>query len=143
MARNENQHVVLMAIKPRYSQRILAGDKKVEFRKTAFRHAVSHVVIYESGSTGKIVGFFVVDGVEQATPKELWQRFAAVGGVSEKEFMDYFGPLGHGTAIRIGAVTTLEQPLSISELSTSYRPPQSFSYISADEFVTLLQSNGT
>jgi len=134
MAQATTERVALMAIKPCYSQRILSGSKRVEFRKTAFRSPVSHVVIYESGTTGKVVGFFEVAGVERGTPSELWERFADVGGVDESDYRKYFQSCSSGVAIRIGSVTALEPPLDIFGLNPQYRPPQSFFYITNDEF---------
>lgn len=121
--------VALMAIQPRFAELILAGAKRVEFRKTRFQSPVSHVVIYSSGPVSKIVGYFEVDGLDVAEPETLWKRYLPIAGVEAKEFASYFGATEQGVAIRIGRVFRLESPVPLQSVSAGAHPPQSFCYL--------------
>lgn len=118
-----------MAIQPRFADRILAGEKRVEFRKVPFRFPVSHVIIYSSGPVCRIVGFFEIDGLDVASPEELWKRYLPVAGVGAEDFQSYFGSAERGVAIRIGRVFRLSAPMSIESLLVNAHPPQSFCYV--------------
>jgi predicted transcriptional regulator len=128
---------VLMAIKPCYSSKIFDGSKCVEFRKQAFRKPVTHVVVYESGATGKIVGFFEVTGVDEGTPSDLWERYSGVGSIGTDAFWSYFGSRQKGVAIHIGNPRRLVRPVGLRRLGATSRAPQSFVYLGQSEFARL------
>lgn len=137
MVGSKGENAVLMAIKPCYSSKIFDGSKRVEFRKQAFKQPVTHVVVYESGTTGKIVGFFEILGLEEASPDELWDRYAEVGKIAEGAYQSYFSQRGKGVAIRIGNARRLAEPISLNVLAESTRAPQSFVYLGQSEFERL------
>lgn len=125
----DGRTVALMAIQPRFADLILAGRKRVEFRKTRFRSPVSHVVIYSTGPVGKVVGFFEVEGLDVAAPERLWERYVSVAGVEACFFESYFGAAELGVAIRIGDVFKLRSPVPLGTVSAGTHPPQSFCYL--------------
>lgn len=129
--------VALMAIQPRFAQLILCGAKRVEFRKTRFRQTVTHVLIYSSGPVSKVVGGFEVEGVDEADPDDLWNRYVAVGGVSAVDFDTYYGGRSSGVAIRIGRVFELANPLPLDAVCRGSNPPQSFRYLGNSALQTL------
>ena len=80
VADQSNRAVALMSIKPEFAARIISGEKRVEFRKQAFREDVSPVVIYSTTPVAAIVGVCEVDGVFVATPSTVWRKYAASQG---------------------------------------------------------------
>ena len=121
--------VALMSIKPVFADRILSGQKKVEFRRTRFARAVSHVVIYATSPRNKVIGFFEVVEVDKGPPDELWARYADIGGIEEPEFRAYFGDESQGFAIRVGRVVGLSAPIALENVGVAGSAPQSFRYI--------------
>ncbi|UBF28053.1 ASCH domain-containing protein [Kovacikia minuta CCNUW1] len=134
MAEDSVRGIVLMSIHPQFSQLILEGHKKVEFRKTRFNTEVSHVVIYATSPVKKIVGYFEIQSINVASPKELWRSYEKVSGVRQKFFNDYYGDASQGVAIEVGKVYPLKNLLSLSSISSSLVPPQSYLYITKETF---------
>ena len=58
MAAKANKDVILLPIFPKYAQAIFEGTKKVEFRKLNIPQTISHVVVYSTAPTQKIIGYF-------------------------------------------------------------------------------------
>jgi predicted transcriptional regulator len=87
VASKSSRAVALMAIRPDYAQKILSGDKRVEFRKTRLASTISHVVMYAPNPIQRIVGFFKVFGIGQAAPDELWRRHQRHGGIERSLFL--------------------------------------------------------
>lgn len=120
--------VALLSIKPVYVKEILAGRKKVEFRKRSFKRAVTHVVIYATAPVQRVVGWFRTRHFEQMSPAALWKKFSSVGGISQAAFDDYFGSASAGVAIHVSKPQRLLRPIPLSKIHTS-TPPQSYSYL--------------
>lgn len=139
-SRTAATEIVLLSLHPPYVDAILRGDKKVEFRRRGFRRDVSHVVMYSTTPVGCIMGVFVVDGVEQAPPRELWAHYSEVAGLSESSFYEYYRGARSGVAIRIGAARPLQTPLDLRQLNGDFSAPQSFRYLKARDLPTELLS---
>lgn len=120
--------VALLSIKPVYVREILAGRKKVEFRKRSFKRAVTHVVIYATAPVQRVVGWFRTRHFEQMSPAALWKKFSSVGGISQAAFDDYFGSASAGVAIHVSKPQRLLRPIPLSKIHAS-TPPQSYSYL--------------
>lgn len=120
-----------MSIHPRYADAILAGTKRVEFRKRRLAPDVSTVVIYATRPVGRIVGTFEVLGHDVAVPDALWDRHSAHAGIHAAGFRAYFAQTPTAVGILIGGVQRLNEPRLVTDLPGVSRPPQSFSYLSA------------
>lgn len=142
MDSESDRAVALMAIHPDFVERILSGEKRVEFRKVQFRSEVTHIVIYCTEPVGSIIGFFEVESLDIASPDDLWDRYAEVSGIDRSGFQSYFDGRVLGVAIRIGRVHQLDNPLPISALGKSSRPPQSFRYLASEVLDELLPRSG-
>lgn len=129
MASDSPKVVALFSIRPRYAEMIMAGVKKVEFRKTRFRRGLSHVVVYASSPIQKVVGYFSVNAVEVGSPAELWARYNGASGMTQNEFQAYYGGDTRGTAISIGDVCCFHEKVPLSALGDGLTAPQSFSYL--------------
>lgn len=129
MARKSAGRAVLISIHPEYAHAILRGEKKVEFRKRAFRSPVDFVVIYATAPARKVIGYFHVDAIDEASPAMLWRRYSSVGHISKAKFDDYFRGVSSGVGIRIGRAVKFRQAVPLSALVDG-RPPQSYQYVS-------------
>ncbi len=135
MATPADPGIALLSIHPRYAQAIMAGTKRVEFRKQTFARPVSHIVIYETAPTGRIVGAARVAACHVASPAELWKRYGDVGAIDPMDFDGYYAGREEGVAIQLdGPPVPLDLPLSAIG---QRRPPQNFAYL-GDESLGVL-----
>lgn len=123
--------VALMSIHPEYVDAILAGTKRVEFRKRPIADDVTHVIVYATAPVSAVVGAFTVENQSTATPSSLWKTFATVAGITRSGFFSYFADRPHGVGIQVGQVLAPPEPLSLTEHLGVIRPPQSFQYLAA------------
>ena len=124
--------MVLMSIHPQYVDLINSGEKKIEFRKTRFLRPINKVVIYSTTPVSKIVGYFDVDTIVSSTPALLWEEYNRVGGISEKDFFDYYGSKIEAIGIKIKNAIQFDKKIDISALNLT--PPQSYKGLREEEF---------
>ncbi len=124
-------HIVLMAIKPQYTQRIFAGEKRFEIRRVSGRIGRGDVVVvYASAPVRAIVGAFLVQGVRRGSVEALWEAHEGDFGVSAEEYRGYCAGAREVSAIEVGPRVTVNS-LSLAQLRERYdgfRPPQSYLY---------------
>jgi predicted transcriptional regulator len=128
VARGTNRRVALLSVHPRFAVAILDGSKTVELRRTRLPEEVSHVVVYATRPVQRVVGWFEVTRVERDHPSRLWRRHGRATAVSRKEFNTYFEGAREGTAISVGRVVALDEPLQLGVLG-AMAPPQSHRYL--------------
>ena len=96
----------------------------------------TRVWIYETVPGGRVAAIAEVSAIEEASPKDIWERHGDHAAISEQEFFWYFAGVAVGCAILLDNVTALRRPLSLGELRHSlgaFAPPQ---------FYRRLDSNG-
>ena len=123
---------VLISIHPKYVDLISAGKKKIEFRKRSFSHPIKRFVVYSTAPVSKVVGFFDVDSIVCDSPQKLWETYAAVGGIEQNDYFDYYANKSMAVGIRIKNYTPLSNSFNIKMLNTT--PPQSYKYLTDREF---------
>lgn len=120
---------ILLSIKPKYVEEILAGRKLVEYRKRIpHDDNVKQVLIYASYPVKRIVAEFFLDGYLVGTPKDLWDKTSAIGGISEETFVNYFNGKYTAYAYQINNITVFEEPRSLSDYRLT-KAPQDFCYV--------------
>ncbi len=119
---------VLLSIKPKYANAILAGEKLVEFRKLVFKQEIERVYIYSSAPEQRIIGYFTIDDIISDTPKKLWLQFSDVGSISEEDFFDYFANKEIGYSIKIKSVRKFSKSKNPKDIFKNFVPPQSYMY---------------
>lgn len=129
MADTPTGRVALLSIRPHYAEEILAGRKRVEFRRRALPHDVTQVVIYATAPVARVVGLFQVEAVESTTPVEAWRHYHRVGCIEQEAFRTYYEGADTAHVIRIRGVEAAGTPFLLSEVDASLRPPQSFMYL--------------
>lgn len=129
MASGESRRAVLMSIHPRHAEKLLAGTKRVELRKTAFADDVSRVVVYATAPTKAVVGWLEVEAVEEHSPTRVWALFGAITGISRREFREYYKGRRRAVAIRVRDPQRLEVPVALHELGDDLCAPQSYRYL--------------
>ena len=130
----------LLSIKPEFGEKILAGEKQYEFRRTTFSDAdsVDFIYLYASSPVMQIIGGFTHKRIIEASPDELWELFGDQSGIKERErFMDYYEGAETGYAIEIDSVHRLQEPITPVELFEEFVPPVSFYYPGPEMDATL------
>ena len=120
-----------MAIQPRFAQAILSGSKNVEFRKRRVADDVKTVLIYETSPTQRIVGRFNVKRIVEKSPIALWREFGSVGGISRRDYLDYFAGHSQAVALVVENPEVYDYPIRLSQLAGPPAVPQSFTYLPA------------
>ncbi len=129
MAGTTAGRVALLSIRPQYANEILAGRKRVEFRRRPLPDDVTQVVIYATAPVGRVVGAFQVEAIDSTTPSKAWQHYHQVGGIGQEAFDAYYDGTDTAHVIRIRDVQAVESPFALSDVDEALRPPQSFTYL--------------
>lgn len=119
-----------MSIHPQYAEAILAGRKKVEFRKRPLALDVTTVVVYATQPVGAVVGTFTLDGADIDTPAGLWTRHGHHGGIERPAYDAYFHNRSSAVALRVADAQRLRTPVPLAAVGAS-AAPQSFQYLPA------------
>ncbi|MBU0786859.1 MAG: ASCH domain-containing protein [Gammaproteobacteria bacterium] len=129
---------MLLSVKPRFAEQILAGTKTVEFRRSWAAKPVGLAVIYSSSPVQRLVGIIEIEGAVIATPASVWTKCRTRGpGLERKELMEYFSGKDQAYGVLLGGLTLPEQPIRPKSLFRDFRPPQSFRYLTATELLRI------
>ena len=120
---------VLLSIKPEFVEKIFAGTKKYEFRKSLFkRDGVKYVVIYASAPIKGVVGEFKIGHVLSDSVDIIWEKTKAHSGITKKFYKSYFKNKKIANAIQIEHIKKYEETRPLSDYKIQHAP-QSFCYI--------------
>jgi len=134
--------IALISIRPCYVEKILAGEKRLEFRRRWAAEPVDKLVIYSSSPTQRIVAAVDVVGVTEASPTALWELAREKGGgVTRQLIYEYFSGKKTGFAIELADVHEFESPVDPKKVFKNFLAPQSFRYIDAKDYSRILQQS--
>ena len=134
--------VTLISIRPCFVEKILSGEKKLEFRRSWAAQPVDVLVIYSSAPTQRIVAAANIVGVTEGSPTALWELAKKKGGgVTRQLIYDYFEGKKTGFAIEIADVLEFERPVDPKKVFKDFMPPQSFRYLDAKDYNKILQQS--
>lgn len=120
---------VLLSIKPEFVEKIFAGTKKYEFRKTLFkRNDVKHIVVYASAPVKRVVGEFEIKDILSDDVECIWEQTKDYSGITKEFYNSYFQNKKTANAIQIGHLKKYEKTKPLSDYNIQ-QAPQSFCYI--------------
>lgn len=134
------KYAVLISIFPIYANQIFEGSKKIEFRKKIFSSKINKIVVYSTKPVAKIVGLWDYDGVERLSPLELWGKYFNVGGIKKEKYDDYFSNSEIAYGLKVKNPIKFNRPFAIAEIGK--KPPQSYAYLTKEEFDEICQKGG-
>lgn len=140
MAERDSVRLALLSVHPEYAEALVAGTKRVEFRKRALAPDVTHVAIYATMPVGRIIGVFSVREQVTDTPFGLWKRFKRVAGIDQDRFLAYYDGHQSGVGIRVRKVIPLDEHLTLEDAFGISRPPQSVQYFESASACTPLHA---
>lgn len=121
---------IILSIKPKFAEKILAQKKSFEFRTKIPQKQVESILIYETAPFKKIVAEVKIVKIISGSPSEIWRQTKNKAGISKKAFNKYFKGHTIAYAYHLGQITVYTPPLTLENFGLSY-PPQSFVYIQA------------
>ena len=131
--------VALLSVKPEYAERIVAGSKRVEFRRSGFARPVSHIVLYATQPVGRMLAMCEVAAIHRGAPASMWRSFGTVGGIGADRYWAYYQGATTAIAIGIRRVHRLARELSLREVGIEGPPPQSYRYLDRAAVAALLR----
>ena len=139
---------ILISIKPKYTDLILAGTKQVELRKRSAKIlAGTRILIYSTSPRKALVGEAFISFVAALPLDALFAQYGVLACVSRDEFEAYYGSDREGVALGLELVTSYAEPVGLDrlrDLQPGFRPPQSYMRASATlEALALDQRRGS
>lgn len=126
---------VLISIHPHYVERILAGEKNIEFRRIWPNRAINTLVVYSTSPTQRLTAVVEVVDVVRGSKAALWRMSVNEGGCITREgLMAYLEGKDIAVALRLGRRQSLDDGvIPRTVFGASFRPPQSFRYLTEVE----------
>lgn len=115
-----------MSLQPVYFDKVVSGDKTVEFRKSKPLKVFETIYFYKVGSKGSIVAKTNVVQTYLITPTIAWEKFSEVCGVSHNEYKKYSDNLEKIFCIQISNASITSFNLADLKIRTA---PQNFIYL--------------
>ena len=123
----------IMSIKPCFCELIFSGWKQFEYRRRVFKRLnVDKVYIYASKPICKIVGYFTIECIIRDTPSDVWRVTHKDGGISKKQFDEYFKGRDIAYAIAIDEAFKFDEPIDPKQVIKDFKAPQNFIYLDKD-----------
>lgn len=119
---------LLMSINPQHVDRILAGEKRFEYRKNRCKQKVDSILIYSTAPVMRIVGEVEVKGVIEDSPQNVWIKTSSASGIDKAFFDAYYTDKKVAVAYVLGKVKRYSKPHFLADYGIK-SAPQSFVYI--------------
>lgn len=120
---------ILLAIKPKYIEKIINKEKIYEFRKVIPSKDIDKVYVYASYPISKIVGEFTVKKILTGDKNDIWWWCQQYAGITKQQFYDYFSTKNIANAIEICKYTYYNNYIGVEKLNLT--APQNFCYINS------------
>ena len=133
IAELDQDRMIVLSLKPRFAEAILAGTKTVELRRTTPKIEVpTRALLYATTPVRALLGTCVVTSVTSAPLSDLWREFGSRANLPYHEFKHYFEGVEVGAALALAQQRPFTRRVPLQDLLAKprgFRPPQSFSYL--------------
>lgn len=119
---------ILLSVKPEYTDRILDGSKRYEYRRRLAAMPISSILLYATEPVGKVVGEVKVTGTVSDSPTKLWEQTKKYAGITRERYRLYFHGKKKAHAYVLGDAKSFIVKKSLAEYRIT-SAPQSFVYI--------------
>ena len=123
---------VLYPIKPKYIDKILAGEKRCELRKRLPKKTPKYILLYCTWPVKQIVGYAVISETYRECTKLLWNRVHEYAGIDKNSYFEYFKDAEKACALKFKTVHKFSIPFDLSEIKADLKAPQSFCYLDSE-----------
>jgi predicted transcriptional regulator len=130
-----DDEVALISIHPQHVEKIISGEKNIEFRRVWPERRISSMVVYSTSPIQRIAAVIEITDVLRASRTTLWKAASLEGGgVTKQVLFDYLEGKQQGIGLRLGQRVTFSNGILPSTIfGKTFRPPQSFRYLSIAE----------
>ena len=141
--RLDQNRMVILSLKPRFAEAILAGVKTVELRRTEPKIVVpTRALLYSASPVRALLGTCIITNVRSADLPVLWREHGSRSDLSYSEFQQYFKGVEAGTALTLTEPAAFSRRVPLQDLRArprGFRPPQSFAYVDTETGDRLMQ----
>lgn len=132
-------NAALISIHPGYVEKIVSGEKRLEFRRGWAANPVDLLVIYATAPVQRIVAFAEVGRTIRASKTKLWELARDYGGgISRRKLFAYLEGKPEGVALELTRKLKLSVELDPRSIfGQGFVPPQSFRYLNQSELKIL------
>jgi predicted transcriptional regulator len=140
----DRDRAMLLSVRPRYAESILAGTKCAEIRRQRpdIRPGTP-VIIYATKPLAAVIGTANIDRVCEGTPAELWDQYQQDVAVSQEEFDQYLSGTSTAYLLLLSGASRLDTPLTLHDLreSADFQPPRSYRYVNYNTLRALVNGH--
>ena len=125
--------MIVLSLRPRFAEAILAGDKTVELRRTEPKIETPILaLLYAASPVRSLIGTCIITSVWSANLGDIWRKHRQEVGLPYREFQQYFKGVDKGTALALIQPQKFSRWIPLQDLRArreGFRPPQSFAYV--------------
>lgn len=126
-AEDYRERTAVFSLKPKWAELILTGRKTVEIRRTAPKHMLDRILIYDTGKH-MVTGVVRVKGMASGYPLSIWEQYGEASKLTRDEYMGYAGARTTIYAFTLTYPQRFAAAKSLSEYGIE-RAPQSWCYL--------------
>jgi predicted transcriptional regulator len=140
----EQERALLLSIRPRFAESIVAGTKRAEIRRQRLGvQAGTPVIIYATLPVAAVIGTARIAEVTEGTPAEMWALHKTQVGLNRAEFDSYLEGAATACILLLADARRLTTPLTLEQLRTTeaFQPPQSYLYLTRSRLHKLVNGH--
>ncbi len=137
---------LLLSVRPRFAQALLAGTKTVEIRRRfPDIPAGMTVVIYSSSPEKAVLGTMVAEELIRSTAADIWRDFSGAIGIQKSELTEYLEGATECSVLKLSEPKAWANPVPLDELRRTLHiePAQSFRYLNNRQVAKLAALGAT
>lgn len=119
---------LMLSVNPAYTEKILSGEKKYEFRKRLCQENIDKIYLYATSPVKKVVGEAEVIEKCFMDKNKLWETTQKKAGITVDFYVQYFQNQTHAGAYKLGETIRYENPMELESFGVNF-VPQSYVYI--------------
>lgn len=119
---------IILPMKPIFTEKILSGEKKYEYRKRLCKKEVNKIYIYATAPVKMIIGEAEVVDKMSMDKEKLWKETKKYAGITKNFYDKYFEHQDFACAYKIGEARQYRFPVALDSIGIEY-VPQSFIYV--------------
>lgn len=131
---------LLLSVRPRFAQGLLAGTKTAEVRRR-FPEVPegTTVIVYSSSPEKAVLGTMRTRRLVRSNTEEIWREYSHAIGIGQAELTDYLEGATDCSVLELDTPNLWPHPIGLAELrrQLGIEPAQSFRYLNAKQLSRL------